>query len=112
MKGKLANAVGSQYSRVQLKSDGARRHTGGEVCKVTVNLQKVLEVMSTSVYRGPSIPFPCVTVCHHISTGLYRSPSAQPLRKHGTFTACCSVKNSVFRPHIIFISVLLYYRNE
>ena len=31
---------------------------------------------STSVYKGPN---PCVTVRHHSSTGLYRSPSAQRL---------------------------------
>jgi hypothetical protein len=24
---------------------------------------------------SPSLPFPCVTVCHHISTGLYATPS-------------------------------------
>ena len=40
------------YSRVQLKCDGIQWHTGGEVWKVAVHLQKVLEVMSTSVYTG------------------------------------------------------------
>jgi hypothetical protein len=28
---------------------------------------------------SPSLPLPCVTVCRHISTGLYRSLSAQRL---------------------------------
>jgi len=32
--------------------------------------------MSTSIYTGLN---PCVTVCHHSSTGLYRSLSAQRL---------------------------------
>ena len=43
-------AVHLGYGRVQLKSDGTRWRTGGEVRKVTVQLQKALEVMSTSVY--------------------------------------------------------------
>ena len=38
------------YLRVQLKCDGTRWRTGGEVRKVAVNLWKVLEVTSTSVY--------------------------------------------------------------
>ena len=59
------------YGKVQLKYDGPRWRTGGQVPKV--HLLKVMEVMSTSVYTGLN---PCVTVCHHISTRLYRSLSA------------------------------------
>jgi hypothetical protein len=40
------------YGRVQLKCDGTRWLTGGEVRKVAVSLRKVLEVTSTSVYTG------------------------------------------------------------
>jgi hypothetical protein len=29
---------------------------------------------------SPSLPFPCVTVCHHISTGLYSSPTITKMR--------------------------------
>ena len=45
-------AVHLGYGRVQLKCDGTRWRTGGEVRKVAVHLQKVMEVMSTSVYTG------------------------------------------------------------
>ena len=45
-------AVHLGYGTVQLKCDGTLRRTGGEVRKVAVHLQKVMEVMSTSVYTG------------------------------------------------------------
>jgi len=44
------------YSRVQLKCDGTRWRTGGEVGIVSVHLWKVLEVMSMSVYTGLNFP--------------------------------------------------------
>ena len=69
-------AVHLGYGRVQLECEGTRWRTGGEVRKVAVHLQKVMEVMSTSVYTGlNAINF----IRNHISTGLYRSQSAQRL---------------------------------
>jgi hypothetical protein len=37
------------------------------------------------LYR-PELPVPCVTVCHHISTGLYHSLSAQRLSERTVYT--------------------------
>jgi len=35
---------------------------------------------------SPSLPHPCVTVCHHVSTGLYRRLVSVPEGK--TYSAC------------------------
>jgi hypothetical protein len=45
-------AVHLGYGRVQLKCDGTRWRTGGEVRKFAVHLLKVMEVMSTNVCTG------------------------------------------------------------
>ena len=39
---------------------------------------------------SPSLPLPCVTVCHHISTGLYYE-----LRKNKVYTELCSRRSKV-----------------
>ena len=40
------------------------------------------------LYR-PDLPLPCVTVCHHISTGLYHSLSAQRLSERTVYVCVC-----------------------
>ena len=45
---------------------------------------------------SPSLPFPCVTVCHHVSTGFYH------LANH--------FKSSAFCPKILFISLIRFLK--
>ena len=48
---------------------------------------------------SPSLPVPCVTVCHHVSTGLY-SPTGHIW--HNTANAHCMLNNWSYRhPHRI-----------
>ena len=42
-----------------------------------------------SVQRLSELPLPCVTMCHHISTGLYHSLSAQRLSERTVLFSCC-----------------------
>jgi hypothetical protein len=39
---------------------------------------------------SPSLPLPCVTLCHHISTGLYHTPSSGGLKFPLPKPTCCS----------------------
>jgi len=41
-----------------------------------------LPTLFISAQRLSELPFPCVTMCHHISTALYHSLSVQRLSKH------------------------------
>ena len=43
------------------------------------HFQTSLPTPFTSAQRLSELPLPCVTVCQHISTGLYRSLSVQRL---------------------------------
>ena len=51
----------------------------------------------------PSLPHPCVTVCHQISTGLYLSPA----RANTNVKAFENVTTASFR--ILFNSLLIHY---
>jgi len=53
---------------------------------------------------SPSLPLPCVTVCHHISTGLYSSlpPILQRVLKYNLGTSA-AYHISTSSPFIIFI---------
>jgi len=63
---------------------------------------------------SPSIPLPCVTVCHHISTGLYINLSLPPLRADcleiwesqppGNFRACPGLYTDFFTFLLVFCS--------
>jgi predicted Fe-S protein YdhL (DUF1289 family) len=52
-----------------------------------------------STQRLTEIPLPCVTVCHHISTGLYRSLSAQRLSEIPLpcVTVCHLISTGLYR---------------
>ena len=102
-------AVHLGYSRVQLKCDGRRWRTGGEVRKVAVHLgygrvqlkcdgtqwrtrywQPNLRRLPLTGYPlhslfSTSLPLPCGTECHHSSTGLYCSLSAQQLSERTVY---------------------------
>ena len=59
--------------------------------EVTLPCVTVCHHISAGLYRGLSAqrlsepPLPCVTVCHHISAGLYRSLNAQRLSERTVF---------------------------
>jgi hypothetical protein len=56
---------------------------------------------------SPSLPLPCVIVCHHISTGLYRPPTmlsqAWPETTAETLDRCTEfkIKNGIWSSHFL-----------
>jgi len=102
----------SGLGRLRLKCDGTRAETrfrlyakrtspfksagasfcrllAAEVCASAVVMLDTpcSEVVAThSISVSPSRPFPCVTVCHHVSTGLYRDAIAPVHPTQSVFT--------------------------
>ena len=46
---------------------------------------------------SPSLPLPCVTVCHHISTGLYHHPSSEAQTTVSTASGICHTVTAICR---------------
>jgi hypothetical protein len=61
---------------------------------------------------SPSLPLPCVTVCHHISTGLYslslKGCHYKPLRLIHSDTVCTFQTKSVQNRSFIFYPILTF----
>ena len=86
--------------RVHLNRQGPQfsRLLAAEVCASAVVM---LDTPSSELVKGtgyplkspvsPSLPLPCVTVCHHFSTGLYR----QLLQKGGVILPNCDNNGSI-----------------
>ena len=75
-------AVHLGYGRVQLNCDSTRWRTGSGLYRRSWTS---LPTPFITVQRLSELPLPCVTVCHHISTGLYRSLSAQRLSERTVY---------------------------
>jgi len=92
-------AVHLGYGRVQLKCDGIRWRMGGEVKNLCRRPWTSISTPLISAQRLYKLPLPCVAVCHHISTGLYRSQSEQRLSELPLpcVTVCLHISTGLYR---------------